>query len=92
MGHSAIPPGPFVARHEVVVSGETTMPNEVDVAFELRFEGDGRGVAQVLDELQAARERLKLWRFIGCEVVVEWGRGPVRYVLGDERGQFTLAK
>ena len=81
-------PGPVTAAHTIRISSETHHHGR-HVRKEVSVRGDGRGVAQATEILNANYSGW--YKFLGCEVRVDWcGKGESRYVLEESWGVFHL--
>lgn len=81
-------PGPVQAAYTVMISSSTSTWAGDDISKSVTLQGDGSGLAQVVQHLQ---DNYSNWHFyLGEEISVDYGKGPIRYYLNEEFGSFSL--
>lgn len=84
-------PGPAIGSHTTTVSAPTNDHRGRVARKSAKFPGDGRGVVQIEEYLNA---HYADWhKFLGCEIRVDWcGKGASAYVLEESWGVLTLTQ
>lgn len=81
-------PGPVMAGYSVTVQSKSNDYEGNDIAISETFQGDGRGMEQVEEVLNSSP---KPWHdFLGCQVEVDFGKGPAKRILSVNFGVLFL--